>query len=125
MKLKLRITDSAEHLPDVYLFEYWINHDDDLFPHSLGEQKQIMRRLIRKHCKDDEKVLEVTSVFPAALEVVSECIKERIIRPRDVELSVFREEDSKGDYVDTYSFTEDGDLAGDYKLNDLIHWLLY
>lgn len=84
-----------------------------------------MRRLIRKHCKDDEKVLEVTSVFPAALEVVSECIKERIIRPKDVELSVFREEDSKGDYVDTYSFTEDGDLAGDYKLNDLIHWLLY
>lgn len=125
MKLKLRIGDSVENLPSMRLYDYWVNINEDLFPLSLGEQKRRMKRVIRIYCNNDAEVLEVASVFPAVLEAVSECIKERIIRPEDVELSVFREEDSQGHFIDSYNFTEDGDLDGNYKLIDLINWLLH
>ena len=75
--------------------------------------------------KDKNKELEITSVFPAVLESVSECIKEKIINPEDVELTVYHEDDGQGNLSDTYRFTEEGDLEGDYKLINLINWLLH
>lgn len=125
MKLKLKIADSTNRLPWLCLREYWINHDERFFPYSLGEQKQNVRRVIKKYCNDKDKIVEIASVFPSVLEAVSECIKEKIINPKDVELTVFREEDYKGHFFDTYCFTSDGELDGDYKLSDLINWLLH
>lgn len=125
MKLKLQITDSTSRLPSLCLYDYWLDHSERLFPISLGEQKQNARRIIKKYCNNKNKVLEITSVFPAVLEAVSECIKEKIINPEDIELTVYREEDSLGHFFDTYRFTDDGDLEGDYKLINLISWLLH
>lgn len=125
MKLKLKIADSTSRLPWLCLHDYRINHDKRLFPCSLSEQKQNVRRLIKKYCNDNNKVLEIASVFPSVLEGVSECIKERLIFPDDVELTIYREEDSKGHSFDSYHFKEDGDLDGDYKLCDLVNWLLH
>lgn len=123
MKLKINITDSAKRLLSLRLYDYWFDHDEKLFPYSLAEQKQNARRLIKIYCKDKNKVLEITSVFPAVLEAVSECIKDKIINPDDIELTVYREKDSRGHYFDTFRFTDDGDLEGDYKLINLISWL--
>lgn len=125
MKLKLKVADSTSRLPMLCLHDYWVNHDERFFPYSLGEQKQNVRRVIKKYCNDKDKIVEIASVFPSVLEAVSECIKEKIINPRDVELTVFREEDINGHFFDTYRFTEDGELDIDYKLRDLINWLLH
>ena len=125
MKLKLKIADSTSHLPGLCLHDYWINHDERFFPCSLGEQKQNVKRIIKKYCNDKSKVVEIASVFPSVLEGVSECIKERLISPDDVELTIYREEDCKGHSFDSDHFNEDGDLDGDYKLCDLVNWLLY
>ena len=125
MKLKLKIADSTSHLPGLSLHDSWINHDERFFPCSLGEQKQNVKRIIKKYCNDKSKVVEIASVFPSVLEGVSECIKERLISPDDVELTIYREEDCKGHSFDSYHFKEDGDLDGDYKLCDLVNWLLY
>ena len=123
MKLKINITDSTKRLLWLRLYDYWFDHDEKFFPYSLAEQKQNARRLIKIYCKDKNKVLEITSVFPAVLEAVSECIKDKIINPDDIELTVYREEDSRGHYFDTFRFTDDGDLEGDFKLINLISWL--
>lgn len=125
MKLRLKIADNTNHLPGLCLRDYWINHDERFFPYSLGEQKQNVKRIIKKYCNKKSKVVEIASVFPSVLEAVSECIKEEIINPKVVELTVFREEDSRGHLSDSYHFMEDGDLDGDYKLIDLINWLLH
>lgn len=125
MKLKLKIADSTSRLPWLCLHDYWINHDERFFPYSLSEQKQNVRRLIKKYCNDNNKVLEIASVFPSVMECVSECIKERLISPDDVELTIYREEDCKGHSFESYHFKEDGDLDGDYKLCDLVNWLLH
>lgn len=125
MKLKLKITDSTSNLPWLHLYDFWFDHDRMFFPYSLGEQKQNARRIIKMYCNDKNKELEITSVFPAVLESVSECIKEKIINPEDIELTVYHEDDGQGNLSDTYRFTEEGDLEGDYKLINLINWLLH
>lgn len=68
MKLRLKIADNTNHLPGLCLRDYWINHDERFFPYSLGEQKQNVKRIIKKYCNNKSKVVEIASVFPSVLE---------------------------------------------------------
>lgn len=125
MKIEIQVTDRTNNLPGSRLIDYWLDHDEDFFPYSLGEQKQNMKRVIKSYCSNSKQELKVTSVFPAVLEAVSECIKEKLIPPENVKVIVFRGRNSYGHSISIYKYGEDGDLVGEYKLKDLVNWMLH
>lgn len=125
MKLRIKISDSVNHMAST-LSDYWIDFEGLLsYPLSLGEQKQKVRRLIKKYCNNKEKELTICSVYPSVLEAVSECIKDKLINAEDIDLHVFHEVNSDGLSLDIYHFNDNGDLDGDFKLDKLINWLLH